>query len=211
MTFKLRFRFRLATRRARTSSSACPPTWLRNWNFICNCEYYLKKPLDEYESLMLERVHLWQAPDLALPPPPLPPPRQPPRRPPTRPPAHRGRRRPGPIPVSKLVVEVISQSKHSDLSYEDGLIRIEEKAPSVGIRLFSEEMLLRHAHSVVSQVSLNKNKLIGNLRLLNKFVLFNVKSTTEMSTQHFFGPNNSVNFKNMFLKNSLFFQTCLDR
>ena len=54
VTFKLRFRFRLATRRARTSSSACPPTWLRNWNFICNCEYYLKKPLDEYESLMLE-------------------------------------------------------------------------------------------------------------------------------------------------------------
>ena len=116
VTFKLRFRFRLATRRARTSSSACPPTWLRNWNFICNCEYYLKKPLDEYESLMLE---LYQQ-----------------------------------TALSKLVVEVLSQSKHSDLSYEDGLIRIEEKAPSVGIRLFSEEMLLRHAHSVVSQVCL---------------------------------------------------------
>ena len=54
---------------------------------------------------------------------------------------------------------MLSQSKHSDLSYEDGLIRIEEKAPSVGIRLFSEEMLLRHAHSVVSQVRRNQ-KLI---------------------------------------------------
>ena len=50
------------------------------------------------------------------------------------------------------MVEVLSQSKHSDLSYEDGLIRIEEKAPSVGIQLFSEEMLLRHAHSVVGQI-----------------------------------------------------------
>ena len=77
-------------------------------------EYYLKKPLDEYEPLMLE---LYQQ-----------------------------------TALSKLVVEVLSQSKHSDLSYEDGLIRIEEKAPSVGIQLFSEEMLLRHAHSVVSQV-----------------------------------------------------------
>ena len=46
-----------------------------------------------------ERVHVREAPDLSLPPPPLPPPRQPPRRTETRPKAHRGHRRTGAIPV----------------------------------------------------------------------------------------------------------------
>lgn len=56
--------------------------------------------------------------------------------------------------MSKLVIEVVKEGMNgsSDLTYEDGLLRIANKAPKVGIELFSEEVLLRHADSVIEQV-----------------------------------------------------------
>ena len=59
--------------------------------------------------------------------------------------------------LSKLVIEVIKEAMmhSSDLTYDDGLERVADRAQSVGIDMFSEEVLLRHAEAIINQVVRN--------------------------------------------------------
>ena len=49
-------------------------------------------------------------------------------------------------------VTIIEATSASELTYEEGLLRIANKAPKVGLDLFSEEVLIKHAEAVIEQI-----------------------------------------------------------